>query len=243
MNGIIVADKPAGWTSHDVVAKVKRTLGAKKVGHLGTLDPLATGVLPLVINGATRYARFLEGGLKVYEAQMLLGVETDTYDGTGKVLASKDPSGVTEADVLSVLNGFVGTILQVPPMFSAIKCGGVPLYKLARAGTVVERQAKEITISALEVISFDMPSVVFKVWASRGTYVRSLCHDAGAMLGCGANMTALRRVGCGSFSIDEAVDPRAGREELTVSLIPLDVALMNAGVKLDGHEQAESASI
>lgn len=243
MNGIIVADKPPGWTSHDVVAKVKRTLGAKKVGHLGTLDPLATGVLPLVINGATRYARFLEGGLKVYEAQMLIGVETDTYDSTGKVVAQADPSGVKEADVRAVLTGFVGTIMQVPPMFSAIKRDGVPLYKLARAGTVVERQAKEITISALEVISVEMPYVVFKVWASRGTYVRSICHDAGAMLGCGAHMTALRRVGCGIFSIDEAVDPRAGMEELTISLIPLDVALMSAGVQVTSHEQAESAGV
>lgn len=243
VNGIIVADKPAGWTSHDVVAKVKRTLGAKKVGHLGTLDPLATGVLPLVINGATRYARFLEGGVKVYEAQMLLGVETDTYDSTGRVLAQADTSGVKEVDVRAALNSFVGTIMQVPPMFSAIKRDGVPLYKLARAGTVVERQAKEIIISAMDVVSVDMPKVVFKVWASRGTYVRSICHDTGALLGCGAHMTALRRVGCGIFLIDEAVDPRAGREELTVSLIPLDVALLNAGVKVGPHGRTELAAL
>lgn len=243
LNGIIVADKPAGWTSHDVVAKVKRTLGAKKVGHLGTLDPLATGVLPLVINGATRYARFLEGGLKVYEARMRLGVATDTYDSTGKVLAEIDPSGVKEDDVRSALNSFVGQILQVPPMFSAIKRDGVPLYKLARAGAVVERQAKEITITAIEAVAIELPDVAFKVWASRGTYVRSICHDMGALLGCGGHMTALRRVGCGIFSIDEAIDPRACMEELTVSLMPLDVALLSAGVKVGAHGQAELAAL
>ena len=121
MNGIIVADKPAGWTSHDVVAKVKRTLGAKKVGHLGTLDPLATGVLPLVINGATRHARVFEGGLKVYEARMMLGIATDTYDSMGKVVAEREISDVSEAQVRAVLRGFVGTIMQTPPMFSARK--------------------------------------------------------------------------------------------------------------------------
>lgn len=231
MDGIIVADKPAGWTSHDVVARVKRTLGAKKVGHLGTLDPLATGVLPLVVNGATRYARVFEGGLKVYEAQMRLGAATDTYDSTGRVVAERETSGVTEADVRAALKGFVGTIMQTPPMFSAIKRNGVPLYKLARAGAVVDRPAKEITISDIEVVRIEMPLVDFIVRASRGTYVRSICHDAGELLGCGAHLTALRRVGCGIFSIEEAVDPRAGQAELTVSLIPLETALGLAGAK------------
>ncbi|MBI5561594.1 MAG: tRNA pseudouridine(55) synthase TruB [Deltaproteobacteria bacterium] len=241
MNGIIVADKPAGWTSHDAVAKVKRTLGAKKVGHLGTLDPLATGVLPLVINNATPFARLLEGGTKVYEAVMTLGVETDTYDAAGKTVSSMDASMLKEADVRAALAGFVGAIMQVPPMYSAIKRGGVPLYKLARAGRSVEREAREVTISALEVTGFSPPAAGFKVWCSKGTYVRSICHDAGQVLGCGASLAGLRRVGSGVFSIDESVDPRLQAEALMARFIPLEEALRRAGAGA-GQGQTERMS-
>ena len=159
MNGVLVADKPSGWTSHDVVAAVKKKLGARKVGHLGTLDPMATGALPLVINKATRYARFLDGGEKVYLATMELGVETDTYDSEGAVTSACEVTA-TEEDVRRALSTFTGRIKQVPPMYSAKKINGVPLYKLARKGVVVEREANEIEIFENEVISISIPFVL-----------------------------------------------------------------------------------
>src|SRR5574340_68704 len=146
MTGILVADKPAGWTSHDVVARVKKALGARKVGHLGTLDPMATGVLPLVINQATKFARFLDGGKKEYLCVMTLGTETDTYDAEGSVTASADPSFLTDDAIIKALKGFAGKIRQVPPMYSSKKINGTPLYKMARKGIVIEREAREVEI-------------------------------------------------------------------------------------------------
>ncbi len=230
MNGILVADKPGGWTSHDVVAAVKKKLGARKVGHLGTLDPLATGVLPLVINRATRFARFLDGGKKVYLASMELGVETDTYDKDGQVVARHDVN-VKEDDVARVFSTFRGKISQVPPMYSSRKINGVPLYKLARKGLVVEREPKEIEIFESEITSMSLPFVDFRVVCSRGTYIRTLCHDAGRALGCGARLVSLRRVGCGEFTDTEAVSPRAEAEALSRGIIPLEEALRRAGVE------------
>lgn len=229
MNGVLVADKPAGWTSHDVVAAVKKKLGARKVGHLGTLDPMATGVLPLVVNKATKFAQFLDGGAKVYLATMELGVETDTYDSEGTVIAAHEVTA-TEDEIRKVLSGFMGKIMQVPPMYSAKKVNGVPLYKLARKGVVVKRDANEIEIFENEITGISLPFVEFRVSCSRGTYVRSICHDAGALLGCGARMTALRRVGCGEFTEAEAVAPDASADELTKRIIPLEEALKRAGV-------------
>lgn len=230
MNGVIIADKPAGWTSHDVVSVVKRKLGAKKVGHLGTLDPLATGVLPLVIDGATKFARFLDGGEKEYLATLKFGEKTDTYDKEGKVVFSKDPSSVTEEDVLRALGTFKGRIKQVPPMFSSIKRNGTPLYKLARKGVVVEREAKEVEIYSLRVTCIALPCVEFIVSCSKGTYIRSICNDAGEMIGCGAHLTALRRTGCGAFPIDESISPEAPAETLLGRIIPLTEALKRASV-------------
>ena len=230
MNGVLVADKPSGWTSHDVVAAVKKKLGARKVGHLGTLDPMATGALPLVINKATRYARFLDGGEKVYLATMELGVETDTYDSEGAVTSACEVTA-TEEDVRRVLSTFMGRIKQVPPMYSAKKINGVPLYKLARKGVVVEREANEIEIFENEVVSVSLPFVEFRVSCSKGTYVRSICHDAGALLGCGARMTSLRRLECGVFSASVAMTPAATAASLAASIIPLEEALRMAGAE------------
>lgn len=225
MNGVLVADKPAGWTSHDVVAKVKRTLKARKVGHLGTLDPMATGVLPLVINGATRFARFMHGGTKVYRAALRLGAATDTYDSTGTVVATAPTGGIGEAEVACAFESFRGSIKQLPPMYSSVKKGGVPLYKLARKGVVVEREPREVEIFDLRLLRVDLPEVEFTVECSRGTYVRSLCHDVGSALGCGAHMTSLRRIASGAFTEEEAVDPTLDAEALAAKLIPLEEAL------------------
>ncbi len=225
MNGVLIADKPAGWTSHDVVSKVKKELGARKVGHLGTLDPLATGVLPLVINGATKYARFLDGGRKEYLCTLKIGEETDTFDAEGKVVASLDISSITEGDIIDALKGFRGRVKQVPPMYSSKKLNGTPLYKLARMGVIVEREAREVEIFALEIINISIPYVEFRVSCSKGTYVRSICNDAGRILGCGAHLASLRRIGCGPFLIDESISPRATRDELNGRIISIEDAL------------------
>ncbi|MBI5969662.1 MAG: tRNA pseudouridine(55) synthase TruB [Deltaproteobacteria bacterium] len=225
ISGVIVADKPAGCTSHDVVSRVKKTLGAKKVGHLGTLDPLATGVLPLVINGATKYAERLSAGAKTYMAKLKLGETTDTYDSEGRVQGTGDISSVSEKDILDALSRFKGAIMQTPPMFSAKKRAGVPLYKLARAGITVERQPKEVFISNLDVLNIKPPYVEFTIECSKGTYVRSICHDAGISLGCGAHLTGLRRVKCGVFTEAEAISPASEVEALLACVIPLDVAM------------------
>lgn len=225
MNGVFVADKPAGRTSFSVVAEVKRKLKAKKVGHLGTLDPMATGVLPLVINGATRYADIFEKGRKEYAAVMKLGVSTDTYDATGTVTAASDASNVTAEDVMAVLSTYVGLIRQIPPMFSAVKQGGVPLYKLARKGVTVERASREVEIFSLTVTDITPPFVSFIVLCSKGTYVRSICHDAGVTLGCGAVMVSLRRTLSGGFTIADACDPGSSVDELIARIIPLEAAL------------------
>ncbi|CAG1065752.1 tRNA pseudouridine synthase B [uncultured bacterium] len=227
-SGIIVIDKPQGWTSHDVVAHVKRKLKAKKVGHLGTLDPLATGVLVLVINGATKYSNQLDTGAKEYVTVAKLGEETDTYDSEGKVVASRDVSAVTKEAVVSALGSFRGRIKQVPPMYSAIKSGGTPLYKLARKGVTIERQARDIEVYSLDVLNVRLPEVEFRVSCSRGTYLRSICHDLGGLLGTGAHMLSLRRTASGDFSIGEAAAPGLGPEELSKRVIPLEEALKRA---------------
>ncbi|MCC6502112.1 MAG: tRNA pseudouridine(55) synthase TruB [Deltaproteobacteria bacterium] len=226
--GVLVIDKPQGWTSHDVVAHVKRKLKAKKVGHLGTLDPLATGVLVLVIDGATKCSNLLDTGAKEYVAMLKLGEETDTYDREGKIVASADASAVTDEAVRRGLDNFRGRIKQVPPMYSAIKSGGTPLYKLARKGVTIEREAREVEIYNLDVVRIDLPIVEFRALCSRGTYLRSICHDLGVLLGVGAHLVELRRTASGSFSIDEAAGPGMSGEELSRKIIPLDEALKRA---------------
>ncbi|HET6490577.1 MAG TPA: tRNA pseudouridine(55) synthase TruB [Syntrophales bacterium] len=204
MNGVIIVDKPAGITSHDVVDRVRKLLGIRKAGHTGTLDPMATGVLAVCVGEATKIASFLTGEDKVYEATMRLGVRTDTQDMTGRVLAEQEPR-VTEADVKAVLADFVGTITQVPPQYSAVKVRGKALYQWARKGVNVEPAARQVEIREIRVGTIELPRVSFAVTCSKGTYVRTLCADAGDRLGCGAALERLRRTVSGIFREENAV--------------------------------------
>jgi tRNA pseudouridine55 synthase len=205
IDGFFVVDKPAGITSHDVVSRVRRILATRKVGHTGTLDPFATGVLPVAVNGGTKVIPFLDEGIKQYEAVLRLGTATDTLDMTGKVLSRADCSAVSRERFSAVLTRFTGRISQIPPMFSAIKRDGQPLYKLARQGQEVERQPREVQIHALELLSFELPCARVRVTCSRGTYVRSLADDIGRELGCGAALQELRRITSGPFHLGTAV--------------------------------------
>lgn len=207
MNGFIVVDKPAGMTSHDVVAFVRRTLRIKKVGHTGTLDPFATGVLPVAVGEGTKAIPYLDETVKEYRATMMLGVTTDTQDFTGAVMRECDWRGVTSERVREVLLSFTGRISQLPPMFSALKKNGVPLYRLARKGEEVEREPREVEIFSLTLDELDLPLVKFTVRCSRGTYVRTLAHDMGEKFGCGAHLTELRRTQSGVFTLAAALTP------------------------------------
>jgi tRNA pseudouridine55 synthase len=204
MDGIVVIDKPAGLTSHDVVSKVKKILGAKKAGHTGTLDPMATGVLPVCLNEATKLAQFLTAENKTYLATMLLGVRTDTQDTEGKITEKSD-SVVPEEAILASLGRMVGKIKQVPPAYSALKYKGKPLYKYARAGEFPEIPAREVEIFSLNVRDISFPYVTFDISCSKGTYVRTVCSDVGDALGCGACLSGLRRLQSGFFTEDMAV--------------------------------------
>lgn len=205
IDGFFVIDKPAGITSHDVVSRVRRILATRKVGHTGTLDPFATGVLPVAVNGGTKVIPFLDEGVKQYEALLRLGIVTDTLDLTGKVLQQADCSHIAQERFTAVMARFTGRISQIPPMFSAIKRGGQPLYKLARQGQEVERQPREVAIYSLELLSFEQPCAKLRVTCSRGTYVRSLADDIGAELGCGASLQELRRISSGAFRLSSAI--------------------------------------
>jgi tRNA pseudouridine55 synthase len=200
-----VVDKPAGITSHDVVDAARRWLGTRRVGHLGTLDPAATGVLPLAVREATKLAPFLEGGLKSYAGTIRLGSETDTLDAEGTVTRRHEGALPEERAVREALATFVGEIEQVPPMYSAVKKEGVPLHKLAREGIEVEREPKRVTIHRLELIKYAPPDVEVEVDCSAGTYVRALAADLGSRLGCGAHLSGLRRTRSGPFTEDQAV--------------------------------------
>ena len=204
MNGIVIVDKPEGWTSNDVVCKLKGVLHERRVGHGGTLDPMATGVLPVFVGRATRAVPFCENADKEYEARLTLGVVTDTQDATGRVLETHDARSVTLADVQSVLSRFTGDIEQVPPMYSAVKMGGKKLYELARKGVEVERKARPVTVFALSAREAEQ-DFALSVVCSKGTYIRTLCHDIGRALGCGGVMAALRRTRAGRFTLADAL--------------------------------------
>lgn len=203
-NGILVIDKSAGWTSQDVAAKLRGVFHERRVGHGGTLDPMATGVLPIFIGRATRAAEFLESAEKEYIAGLRLGTVTDTQDTSGTVLETH-PVTVTREDVQAALAQFLGPIEQIPPMYSAIKIGGQKLYELARRGKEVERKPRSITIHELELLEGEGTEYVLRVRCSKGTYVRTLCHDLGRALGCGGCMSSLRRTRAGSFALSQAV--------------------------------------
>jgi len=205
MHGFVVIDKPVGITSHDVVSRVRRIMGTRKVGHTGTLDPFATGVLPVALNDGTKAINFLDEGRKVYHAVMRLGVATDTLDMTGTLLNQVDPSAITLQQLQQLCTRFTGSLVQIPPMYSAIKQNGQPLYKLARQGVEVEREPRHIEIYSLEIISVEMPFVSIRVCCSRGTYIRTVADDMGRDLGCGAALQELRRTASGLFTIEMAL--------------------------------------
>ena len=203
--GIMLVDKPILWTSFDVVNFVRNRFNVPKVGHCGTLDPAATGLLVLVLGKFTSYSEKLAGEDKCYEADMLLGVETNSGDIDGEITARKDPSQITEELLRSTLAGFIGEQMQTPPMVSAVKVDGKKLYDLARKGIEVERQAKPIVIHSLDITECDLPRCKFTLKCSKGTYVRTLCSEAGKKLGTGAMLTNLRRISSGKFDIRNAL--------------------------------------
>lgn len=203
MNGIILVDKPCGWTSHDVVGKLRGILHERRIGHSGTLDPMATGLLVVFAGRATRAVEFAEADSKEYIAGLRLGVSTDTQDTTGNVLNTCEalPS---KDELIAAANGFLGEISQIPPMYSAIKINGKKLYELARRGEIVERSPRKVTISKLELVGEDKCDYILDIHCSKGTYIRTLCSDIGDKLGCGGCMSSLRRVKAGVFSITQA---------------------------------------
>lgn len=212
LDGVLVINKPAGWTSHDVVAKARKLLGVSKVGHTGTLDPAATGVLVLCLGKATRIAEYLVNTDKAYRAVLRLGVATDTQDATGNVVGRAEGTLPDAAGIVAVMASFVGRLQQVPPMYSAVKVKGVPLYKSARAGRTVPRSPREFTVRSLEILSIAPTpgppptlDVTFDMVCSKGTYVRTLCADIGEALGVGGHLAGLERRRVGRFSIDDAL--------------------------------------
>lgn len=221
-NGIIIIDKPAGWTSMDVCAKLRGILKTKKIGHAGTLDPMATGVLPVFVGQATRAVSFAEGGEKEYVAGLRLGRTTNTQDTEGQTL-TQSPVTVGREELEAVLPRFTGEISQIPPMFSAIKINGQKLYDLARQGKEVERKARAVTIFALEVVEqVSETDYILRIRCSKGTYVRTLCHDIGQALGCGGCMFSLRRTMAAGFTLDESVTLELMQEGGEALLRPTD---------------------
>lgn len=226
LNGIIIIDKEPDFTSADVVAKMRGICGQRKIGHTGTLDPAATGVLPVCLGNGTKLCDMLTDQDKEYVAELLLGVETDTQDTTGQVLTER-PVEVSEEEVRAVCMSFVGDYSQVPPMYSALKVNGRRLYELAREGKEVERKARPVVIRELEILELGLPVVKIRVLCSKGTYIRTLCADIGEKLGCGGTMQSLRRTRAGMFCLDQAFTlgqlqelKDAGR--LTEALLPVE---------------------
>ena len=222
-NGIIIVDKPAGWTSQDVTAKLRGVFHTRRVGHGGTLDPMATGVLPVFVGRATRAASFCESAEKEYIAQLRLGLVTNTQDTSGEIV-SESPVHVTKDDLLAILPRFSGRISQIPPMYSAVKIGGKKLYELARKGQEIERAPREITIHELELLGSDGADYTLRVRCSKGTYIRTLCHDIGQMLGCGGCMAGLRRTRAGNFTLAQSMplDEIVAHTDTDQLLLPVD---------------------
>ena len=233
MDGILNINKATGMTSHDVVASIRRLLKQKRVGHAGTLDPAASGVLPICIGQGTRVAEYLSESGKAYRAEIIFGVETDTYDSEGVVVRTASAADLTRAQIEQALQRFTGQQMQLPPRYSAIKLQGKPAYKLARAGEDISLAPRPITIYRLEVIDWLPPCLTLAIECSKGTYIRSLAHDAGEQLGCGAHLAALVRTRSGPFSLlesitlDQLADAFAAGDDQKVArfLYPLDIAL------------------
>lgn len=230
MDGVLLVNKLEGLTSHDVVARVRKIFQTRKVGHAGTLDPFATGLLVLCLGKATRIVEYLVGCNKEYVATMRLGISTDTQDLTGQTIATHPIPELSQAELHNVFADFVGTIQQLPPMFSAKRVDGKRLYALARQGKTVARAARQVTIHALEIMNVALPDVQFRVTCSSGTYVRTLAHDLGEALKCGAHLTTLMRTRVGTFSLDDAYALEqlahiTGRAAFAQLLVPTDYAL------------------
>lgn len=221
--GILIVDKPAGWTSQDVVSKLRGVLHEKRIGHGGTLDPMATGVLPVFVGRATRAVEFFESAEKEYVAGLRLGITTNTQDTQGETL-EEHPVSVTAQQVNAALQQFTGDISQIPPMFSAIKIGGKKLYELARQGKEVERKARNIHIFEMELLDGADRDYTFRTRCSKGTYVRTLCHDVGAALGCGGCMSSLRRTkaGCYDISMAHKLEDIIAHDDPASLLLPVD---------------------
>lgn len=240
-SGFLVVDKPAGWTSHDVVDAARGWLGTQRVGHLGTLDPQATGVLPLAVRDATKLVPFVQGDPKVYRGTICLGVETDTLDGDGAVIARHSGPLPDEAALQGVLATFLGEHEQIPPMYSAVKQGGVPLYRLARRGEEVERAPRKVRIDAFRLLAYRPPEVEVEVQCSPGTYVRVLAAEVGGRLGCGGHLQSLRRLRSGPFDQAQATPPdvlaaEAARGEIETRLVRPVAALGMPALRLDAED-------
>jgi len=241
MHGFLLIDKPGGITSHDVVRRIRRKLNIRRVGHGGTLDPMATGLIPVAVGDATRLLEFFSDGDKGYSATMRLGETTDSQDADGEIIAKADWQQLQAAEIKNAINGMAGPIEQVPPMFSALKKNGVPLYKLARQGIDVERQARQIVIRSINMTDCSLPDVSFDTLCSKGTYIRTLAHDIGQQLGCGAHLTSLRRFRHGPYDIADAVslDQFENTADVADLLIPLIDVLHNFPLGHLGPEAVE----
>ncbi len=229
MNGILLIDKEKGYTSHDVVAKLRGILGQKKIGHTGTLDPDATGVLTVLVGKATKLSDMLTAENKVYDAVLCLGITTDTQDCGGTVLKERTVNA-SDDDIKAAILSFEGSYEQLPPMYSAIKVNGKKLYELARKGVTVERKPRRVSIEKIEIKDITPPFATIRVYCSKGTYIRTLCHDIGEKLGCGAAMKELRRIESGDFSVEDAVSISKVQDLADVKkadslIIPIEKAL------------------
>lgn len=233
-NGILNINKPEGWTSQDVVAKLRGRLHIRRVGHTGTLDPMATGVLPVCFGKATRIIEYYDDDFKTYEAEMKLGMVTDTLDITGTVLETK-PVDVSEEDVIQTIDSFRGWITQIPPKYSALKVNGKPLYKYAREGVEVEIKSRKIYVADIQAMEVNLGEnrILFRVTCSKGTYIRTICDDIGKKLGCGGTMTALQRTQSGCFRVEDARTLpeilKMTDEELERCVVPMDETLVHLG--------------
>lgn len=226
LGGVLNVDKPAGWTSHDVVGRVRRLAGLRQVGHAGTLDPMATGVLLLCLGRATRLLEYITGQPKTYLAEVTLGVATNTYDAEGEVVSRQPAPALTREQIDRALDAFRGAIMQRPPAFSALKRDGVPLYQRARAGEDVVAEPRPVTVYELGLVQLDGATVHLRIRCGAGTYVRSIAHDLGQALGCGAHLSALRRTAIGPFTAEHAatLEHLAEPGALAAALLPADAA-------------------
>lgn len=228
MDGILLINKPSGMTSHDVVDYVRKKAGIKRVGHTGTLDPNATGLLILCLGKATRISEFFISMDKTYEGKMCLGIISDSHDIDGNILEENQiPDNITEEEIKRYCSEFVGEIEQIPPMVSAIKIGGKRLYKMAREGLSIERQPRKVKVHEFTILKVDLPHIWIRISCSRGTYVRTLCHDLGKRIGCGAILAELTRVRIGNFNLDSAIPLEAiiSKDDITKHIIPIAEAL------------------